>query len=91
MRRTNYNAGTLKVVCVGLQCVGLDRDLSVLEYVTKLNRAKWKPLNSGTLAVTNVNNPGSSSPPTSTTNPGSDVTGSAQLPARPVSAPVKPT
>jgi hypothetical protein len=54
----------LKVACVSLQCVGFNQEIyrSVLEHSTKLNQSKWKPLNTGTLAMSNVNSPASLQP-----------------------------
>ncbi|KAF9441637.1 hypothetical protein P691DRAFT_470890 [Macrolepiota fuliginosa MF-IS2] len=51
-----YNAGALKVACVGLQCVGFNQDVyrSVLDHASKFTQTKWKNM-SPSIPGTNTN------------------------------------
>lgn len=59
-----YSSGALKVICIGLQCVGFNQDIykAILEHSARLNETKWKSL----MALAAVGSP-SSAPVTGTT------------------------
>jgi len=44
-----YNAGALRIACVGLECVGFNQEVykSVLEHAGKFSQAKWNSINGG--------------------------------------------
>ncbi|KAF8172089.1 hypothetical protein BJ912DRAFT_911328 [Pholiota molesta] len=54
-----YASGALKVVCIGLQCVGFNQDIykAILEHAAHLTETKWKPL----IALAAVGSPSSNS------------------------------
>ncbi|KXN91932.1 hypothetical protein AN958_11317, partial [Leucoagaricus sp. SymC.cos] len=85
-----YNAGALKIACVGLQCVGFNQEVyrSVLEHAAKFTQARWKTANtSGALVIANAANPTSS--PATASSPGTGSTGNLPF-SKPTSATVKP-
>lgn len=51
-----YNAGALRIACVGLQCVGFNQEVykSVLEHAGKFSQAKWNSINGGMNPATGV-------------------------------------
>lgn len=69
-----YNAGALKVACVGLQCVGFNRDVykAILEHAAKFTQAKWKTMNVAAVPLTNMSN-------AATVNAGTGTSGSSKL------------
>ncbi|KAJ3569995.1 hypothetical protein NP233_g4688 [Leucocoprinus birnbaumii] len=79
-----YNAGALKVACVGLQCVGFSQEVykSVLEHAAKFTQAKWKSMN----PMATASNP--ASPPIASNSPGTGVASNA--PSKSASTPIKP-
>ncbi|EKM81270.1 hypothetical protein AGABI1DRAFT_72163 [Agaricus bisporus var. burnettii JB137-S8] len=87
-----YSAGALKVACVGLQCVGFNREVykAILEHANKFTQAKWKIVNTTTNPLANIG----AAANTGGSNTGTGVSGNGNKPGKlPVemSRPVSPT